>query len=351
MAAVIGQSRVTHFLRELIKKERVPHALLLCGANGTGAVAVGLALARALHCETSDCVPCLKCVGCRKTAGLNHPDFSILFPFTSRIKEEAQQIALRQIVENPYGYDLPDAHATIALEQIRGLQRQFAYGAYEGAWRTAVIMHVERMRPESSNALLKTLEEPPPQSLMILVTSQVEALLPTIISRCQFLKLPPLLPNDIQGALVAKGMDAALAGTVAKSCGGNLRLALAMQAGNLVEAQDRAFRFLDALVWGPEGLTYAAIEQLASDREAVFDVIKHAEVWLRDALLLQAGMNTQVVHAQRMQDVQRLAEAFDVWRLSETLAQLESLREMNMRNVNLQLSLVSLWRCVKGYAV
>jgi DNA polymerase III subunit delta' len=351
VAAIIGQSRVTHFLRELVNKERVPHALLLCGANGTGAAAVGLALARALHCETSDSVPCLKCGGCRKTAGLNHPDFSILFPFTSRIKEETQQVALRKIVEDPYGYDLPDAHATIALEQIRGLQRQFAYGAYQGAWRTAVIMHAERMRPESSNALLKTLEEPPSQSLMILVTSQVEALLPTIISRCQFLKLPPLLPKDIQIALVEKGIDAAMAGTVAKACGGNFRLALEMQTGNLVEAQDRAFRFLDALVWGADGLTYAALEQLASDREAVFDVLKHAEVWLRDALLLQAEMETHVVHAERMQDVQRLAEAFDVWRLSETLAQLESMREMNMRNVNLQLSLISLWRCVKGYAV
>jgi len=351
LAVVIGQTRVTRFLTGLIQKERVPHALLLCGANGTGAVAVALTLARVLHCEKSDSVPCLQCGGCRKTAGLNHPDFSMLFPFTSRIKEDAQQIALRQIVENPYGYDLPDAHATIALEQIRGLQRQFAYGAYQGAWRTAVIMHAERMRPESANALLKTLEEPPPQSLMILVTSQVEALLPTIISRCHFLKLPPLLPEDIEHALVNNGTDATMAGTVSKVCGGNLRLALEMQTGNLVESQDRAFRFLDALIWGADGLTYAALEQLASDREAVFDVIKHAEVWLRDALLLQAGRETNVVHAQRVEDVRRLAEAFDVWRLSETLAQLESLREMNMRNVNLQLSLISLWRCVKGYAV
>jgi DNA polymerase-3 subunit delta' len=348
LAAVIGQTRATHFLSGLIEKERVPHALLLCGANGTGAAAVALALARVLHCENANSVPCLHCVGCRKTAGLNHPDFSILFPFTSRIKEEAQQITLRQLVEDPYGYELPDDHATIALEQIRGLQRQFAYGAYQGAWRTAVIMHAERMRPESSNALLKTLEEPPPQSLMILVTAHVEALLPTIVSRCQFLKLPPLLSEDIEQALVDKGLDATMARTVSRSCGGNFRLALEMQTGNLVESQDRAFRFLDALVWGADGLTYAALEQLASDRQAVFDVIKHAEVWLRDALLLQAGMETNVVHAQRIDDVRRLAEAFDVWRLSETIAQLESLREMNMRNVNLQLSLLSLWRSIRG---
>ena len=105
------------------------------------------------------------------------------------------------------------------------------------------------------------------------------------------------------------------------------------------------------MIWGADGSTYAALEQLASDREAVLQVIKHAEVWLRDVILLQSGMEAQVVHAERMQDVQRLAEAFDVWRVGETLAQLESLREMNMRNVNLQLSLMSLWRCVKEYAV
>ncbi|MFT5366952.1 MAG: DNA polymerase-3 subunit delta' [Candidatus Latescibacterota bacterium] len=351
MVTVIGQKRAVYVLNGLVEKKRIPHALLLCGTDGTGAAAAALALARVLHCETAGAFPCDQCGGCRKTTGLNHPDFSILFPFTSRIKEDAVQVALRQIVADPYGYALPDAHATISVDQIRGLQRQFAYGAYHGAWRTAVIMHADRMRPESANALLKTLEEPPPQSLLVLVVSQVEALLPTILSRCQFLKFPPLQPEEVQDALKASGMEDKLATAVSLSCGGNYRRALEMEVGNLAASQDRAFRFLDALVWGADGRTYAAIEQLASDRQAVFDVLKHAEVWLRDALLLQADMQENVVHAQRIQDVRRLADAFDVWRLSETVSQLESLREMNIRNVNLQLGLVSFWRHVRGYAV
>lgn len=351
MKSVIGQKRAVHFWERLIQKDRIPHALLLSGDDGTGAAAVAIAFASALHCEAVDGKPCLLCVSCRKIAGLNHPDFTVLFPFTSRVKEEAVQVALRQIVADPYGYTLPDDHATISVDQIRGLQRQFAYGAYHGAWRTAVVMHADRMRPESANALLKTLEEPPPRSLMVLVTSQVDALLPTILSRCQFLKFPPLLVEDIGLALRDKGIDEAKVEVVARSCGGNLRRALDMQAGNLEESQDRAFRFLDALVWGADGRTYAALEQLASDRQAVFDVLKHAEVWLRDALLLQADRVAHIVHAQRLEDVKRLADGFDVGQLGKAVAELESLREMNARNVNLQLGLISLWRRVKRYAV
>ncbi|MBT4137249.1 MAG: DNA polymerase III subunit delta' [Candidatus Latescibacteria bacterium] len=350
MTRVIGQQRAVHFLNGLVHKGRIPHALLLSGENGTGAAAAALTFARVLHCENEDNLPCLKCNGCLKTSGLNHPDLSILFPFSARTKEETVQTTLRQVVADPYGYTLPDDHATISVDQIRGLQRQFAYGAYQGSWRTSVIMHADRMRPESANALLKTLEEPPPQSLIILVVSQVEVLLPTIISRCQFLKFPPLQPEDIQVALIERGLEEMKAGSVARSCGGNFRRALEVEAGNLAELQDRAFRFLDALVWGADGRTYAALEQLASDRQAVFDVLKHAEAWLRDALLLQADKQTSVVHAERMEDVQRLADAFDVGRLCDTVSQLESLREMNARNVNLQLGLLSFWRSVRGYA-
>jgi DNA polymerase III subunit delta' len=347
---VIGQERAIRFLSGLIEKDRIPHALLLCGDDGTGAAAAALAFARVLHCETADSLPCLRCRGCLKTGGLNHPDLSVLFPFASRTKEDAMQVALRQIVAAPYEYALPDDHATISVDQIRGLQRQFAYGAYQGAWRTTVIMHADRMRPESANALLKTLEEPPSQSLIVLVVSQVEALLPTIISRCQFLKFPPLLADDIQEALVERGIAEIKAGSVARSCGGNFRLALEMEAGNLAEVQDRAFRFLEALIWGADGRTYAALEQLATDRQAVFDILKHSEAWLRDALLLQVDKQASVVHSERIQDVQRLADAFDVGRLCDTVSQLERLREMNARNVNLQLGLLSFWRSVRGYA-
>lgn len=323
--------------------------MLLSGRDGTGPAASALAFARALHCETSKTSPCHHCAGCRKTAGLNHPDFSILFPFSSSVKD--RQGALCKIVANPYDYPLPDDHATISLDQIRGLQRQFVYGAYHGAWRTAVIMHADRMRPESANALLKIMEEPPPRSLMVLVSSQIEALLPTILSRCQYLKFPPLQAEEIQGALEERGMAEPLALAVARSSGGNFRRALETETGNLAESQDRAFRFLDALVWGEDGPTFASIEQLASDRREVFDVLKHAEVWLRDALLWQTDRQANLIHTDRAQDVKRLADAFDVWRLSETVTQLEFLRELNNRNVNLQLGLLSFWRHLRRYAV
>lgn len=351
LETVIGQERALHFLGGLVEKNRIPHALLLCGPDGTGASAVGVSFARALQCEVGGSTPCLKCAGCHKTGNLNHPDFSILFPFSSRVKEDAIQVALRQVVSDPYGYPLPEDHATISVDQIRGLQRQFAYGAYQGAWRTAVIMHADRMRPESANALLKTLEEPPQRSLMVLVTAQPEAMLPTILSRCQFLKFSPISVSEVQAALAHKGVDEQTALTIARSCGGNFRRAKEMASGDLPAAQERAFRFLEAMIWGAEGRTYAALEQLASDRQAVFDVIKEAEGWLRDALLVQSDRQTQVVHVDRLDDVKRLSQALGVQQLGDIATQLETLREMNHRNVNIQLGLISLWRQLQRNAV
>ncbi|MDA0710635.1 MAG: hypothetical protein O3B73_10555 [bacterium] len=226
----------------------------------------------------------------RKTGRLNHPDFSVLLPFSKSARENAVQQTLEGILENPYTYGLPEEQATLSVDQIRGLQRRFAYGAFQGAWRTVVILHADKMRAESANALLKTLEEPPPRALIVLVTSRPEALLPTIVSRCQFLRFPPVGPEEIAAELIENGTQEREAASVARSSGGNFRRAFEMAGGNLALSQDSAFRFLEALLWGGEEQTYAALELLVADRSAVFEMLTQAEIWLRDALLFQAEL-------------------------------------------------------------
>jgi DNA polymerase-3 subunit delta' len=345
---VIGQSRAGRFLTGLIEKDRIPHALLFAGATGSGAVAAALDFVQTLHCEMGGVAACGQCKACNKIVALNHPDCSLLFPFSSRTKEEALQAALSQVWQSPYAYTLPDANTIISIEQVRSMQQQFARSAFEGGWRTTILFHADQMLAAAANAMLKTLEEPPARSLLILTASNMDALLPTIISRCQFVKFPVLSPQSISEELTANhGVDQTTADFVGRTCSGNFRRALEMTTSDVADGQGRAFRFLEALLWGPEERTFEALEKL--DRQEALDILKGAEVWLRDALLLQCGLASQMANVAQEENVQRLADAFDLAHLTSTVKKIESLREMNHRNVNMTLGLISLWRQIRTF--
>ena len=346
--AVVGQKRVKGRLERITRSENLPHALLLTGPEGAGKVAAALEMARSLYCDQGKEGCCENCRGCRKTAGLIHPDMSLLFPFSARTSPEIERETLRQIVKDPYGYPLPADHATLSIEQIRTLQRQFAYGTFEGGWRAAVVMHADRMRVEAANALLKTLEEPPARSLLILTSSTQEALLPTIVSRCQWVVFSSVSVDDVARMLMdGPGVDADKALSIARSCGGNLRRAREMVDREADDLQDRAYRFLAALLWDEEARTHAALEKLAADRDEALQLLGGAEVWLRDVLVLRYGDVDGVTHRGRVDDIRLLSRAFGLEGLQRTASRIETLREMNRRNVNLHVGLVSLWRDVK----
>ncbi len=348
---VMGQKRVTERLERMAGSANLPHALLFTGPEGTGKVAAALEMARSLYCSEPNAGCCENCRGCRKTAGLNHPDMSLLFPISQRSSPEMERETLVRIAEDPYGYPLPADHATHSIGQIRSLQKQFAYGAFEGGWRVAVVMHADRMRAEAANALLKTLEEPPARSLLILTAASQESLLPTIVSRCQWVVFSPVSVEDAARALSNQpGIDADSAMSVARTCGGNLRRAREMIDHQVDGLQDRGYRFLAALLWDEEARTHEALEKLAADRDEALQLLGSAEMWLRDVLLLQYGDSGSVTHARRLDEIRRLSRALGLEGVKSTADKIETLREMNRRNVNLYVGLVSLWREVRGAA-
>ena len=347
MKRVIGQGRAVRFLTELIERDRVPHALLFLGTSGTGAVAAALDFVQALHCRKDGAAACGHCAECHKVTNLNHPDSTLLFPFSQGVKEEDRQTALLQVWQSPYHYPLPDKNAGITIDRVRQMQRQFTHSAFAGGWRTTLIFHADQMRAEAANAMLKTLEEPPVRSLMILVAAQGNALLPTIVSRCQFVKFPALSPQDISAGLTARGVDKTMADFIGRTCGGDLRRALDMTDGHITDRQDRSFKFLEALMWEQEERTFEALAKL--DRQEALDILAGAEIWLRDALLLQCGRGDCIANADQEDNVGRLAEVFDLDQLAAIVKKIESLREMNQRNVNMNLGLISLWRQMKSF--
>ncbi|HYR02031.1 MAG TPA: DNA polymerase III subunit delta', partial [Syntrophobacteria bacterium] len=162
---IIGQNRVIRLVRQALRHGRLPHALLFAGLDGVGKRRTALALARVLNCEgASSGDSCDRCLSCRKMASGNHPDLLL-------VEREGQ---------------------FIRIDRIRDLQRRLRFRPLEGRKRVILIHEAETMRTEAANALLKILEEPPPDNLFILTAPDSTALLPTIASRCLCLRFQPL---------------------------------------------------------------------------------------------------------------------------------------------------------------
>ena len=165
---LVGMETVTSNLSQMIISHRLPHALLLVGLPGGGKNTLARALAASLNCASPgpDGGPCGLCMSCQKISRDVHPDVISVGP-----EGKSNQIK---------------------INEIKLLREKMAYRPYEGKVKVFIVREVDRLSFESGNALLKTLEEPPPDSHLVLTTAAVGAVMPTIISRCLRLKLPPL---------------------------------------------------------------------------------------------------------------------------------------------------------------
>lgn len=226
---------------------KLPHALLIHGPRGIGKLALATRFANLLLCESPGAAdPCGKCEGCRWFRDGNHPDFRLIQPESMAEDPEAEERA--QDEERPGRKAKPSSEIKVA--QVRGLSEFLYVGSHRGARRVALIHPAETMNPNAANALLKGLEEPPPNAAFILVTNSASRLLPTVRSRCVQVAVP--VPDDqtARAWLAAKGVtkpDRWLA-----FAGGAPLLALELATG---ECSAELTHLLDALVDGnPSGV-------------------------------------------------------------------------------------------------
>ena len=199
---IIGQQRAVHLLRQPLTQGRLPHAFLFTGAEGIGKRLTALTLAKAVNCENSnvgDC--CDHCLSCRKAAKGVHPDIFL--------------------VENDGPF--------IKIEQIRAIQQRLRFRPLEARCRVTIIADAQNMKVEAANAVLKLLEEPPANNLLVLTAFDTTALLPTIVSRCLHLSFQPLAKPDIVAYLwQSHSVAPDRAGVIAGLAGGSLSRAVAL---------------------------------------------------------------------------------------------------------------------------
>jgi DNA polymerase III subunit delta' len=246
---IIGQEPLKQRLKRTVLDNRVSHAQLFLGPEGSGKLALALAYAQYINCrKRTPEDSCGECPSCKKYSKLIHPDLHFLYPINSTKEVTGTKILSKDFIapwrefmlENNYYVSLPDWYEKIGIEKKQGfinaddadgINRTLAYKAYEAEYKVMIIWMVEKMNIASANKLLKNLEEPPDKTLFILISENQEQIIATILSRAQLIKIPRVTDAEIQQALVSGyEVNTTEASKIARLSDGNFTVAL-MLAG------------------------------------------------------------------------------------------------------------------------
>ncbi|MBL7190697.1 DNA polymerase III subunit [bacterium] len=309
MNRLTGHEEIKRRLLRLAQSGRLPHAVLFHGPAGSGKEAAGLELGKYLMCQ-ADNPPCGLCKSCLSFSRFEHPDFHFLFPIPAPEKEvkdynwEAAMSAdqadryreqLDEKRKNIYHHMQVPKAQNILIAQVRQLIRNSFLTPYLSANRFALISPADRMNKESQNSLLKLLEEPPERFYLCLVTSNLEALLPTIISRTQMFYFPPLKIEELAGELQAKyNLSESKAVTIAVRSGGSLTKAVELVKGDDAVRQSAMDFLTEILKKNPIGIYQFAFDMRYKEKETAKEILKNIDVWLGDIARMDAGLPPKI---------------------------------------------------------
>jgi DNA polymerase-3 subunit delta' len=318
MREVVGNEQACALLERVALTGQVSHAYLLTGPDQIGKTTLALAFVALLQCTgraASDRGACGECAACRKIAHGNHPDVAVIEP--------------------------PDGKHWLPVESVREVQRSANLAPYEGRWRAFVLPRAERMRAEAVNALLKTLEEPPPGVVLLLTSAEPELLLPTLTSRCQLVPLHPLRSAEIAAALVARwGAAPNEAEALAGLAEGRLGWAVeALRNPELRVRRDALMQQVVALASAARDARLRLVAPLASDVETARATVEAWTSWWRDVLLAAVGVPDLTATGAARTAAERVGRAIGPERAEAFLRRLLAARQQLDQNANPRLAL------------
>ena len=312
-ASLVGNRALVARLARMVAADTVPPSLVFAGPPGVGKLEAALTLAQAQNCLTSTGDACGACSACVRIRRGEHPDVRIVRP--------------------------EGAGRQLTAERVRQIVSETPFRPFEGRRRVSIFVDAERMNPTAANTLLKTLEEPPTWVVLILITSNLAALLPTILSRCQIYRFAPLAIDDLIEQLVTQHeMDRERATLVAALSGGSLPQALELEEEALVDVRNEALRIASVVVNGAREQDMVPwADQLAKDDRLM--VLLHLVIGIVRDVATTLGSGT-IVHRDLEPEIEKLASGapLPAWLRAFHLAE-QSLQDLRDRYLNKRITM------------
>ena len=311
---VFGHDWAVEMLQQHVAHGTLRHAYLFTGPEGVGRRTIATRLAQSLNClqPTSAGVPCRSCRTCRQIEAGQHPDLMVV----------------RRLADKK----------DLAIDQIREVSKFLSLKPYMAAYKIVLILNFEDANANSQNALLKTLEEAPSFAVLLLTVNNAEQLLPTIISRCEIMRLRPLSTLAVDEFLQLKGVHAEKASLLAHLSGGRPGYALQLSTSE----QDLSFRAeklddLHTLLSAKLPDRFHYVEGMIKDKEVFRQTLT---IWLsywRDVLLETSGAQVELTNIDRKDEIESLVYSIDRPQARAITVALEKAIDRLDRNVNARL--------------
>ncbi|MBI4313390.1 MAG: DNA polymerase III subunit delta' [Candidatus Omnitrophica bacterium] len=310
---VVGHKFILDRLKRQLQEGALPHAVLFAGPEGVGKSLVASKVAQALVCSAAqEGEACGRCVECQQALNCRHPD--LLFV---GVEEGSRQIK---------------------IEQIRQLQRWLALAPLRGKNKVFVLDDADTMEEAAASALLKTLEEPPARTTLILVAASETRLLPTIVSRCARLYFGPLPTQELIQKLTAAGVERLRARQWVRRANGRFGRAQREMTDEMVQRR-RAWMqsWTSAVENGELELAAGARTRASLDetRETLEEMLEEVAAWYHDVLLVQMGLPAEhLVHSDQLQDLRIESTRWPARRLIDSIEQVYETHSLIRRRVN-----------------
>ena len=299
---VAGQTKATSLLARSLRSEKISHAYLFRGPDGVGKREAATAFAAQLNCaRPQNGAPCRLCSSCRKFFSGNHPDFIHIEPDGAAIK----------------------------ISQIRELKKTLSFPPFEARFRIALLVNVHTMRREAANSMLKTLEEPPADTVIILTGNETGGILPTILSRCQVIPFFTMPYGQVAETLRSEediSVDEAL--SLAAAAEGSIGRAKSLhKSGLLAHRREIVTTLLQYKSDAPEAvepiLTLA--EQAGALKENLPELLDLLRLWLRDLIIAKTGGADNLITSQDL--LPSFTEALNRWTITDLDERFEHLSQ------------------------
>lgn len=308
---LIGHEWAVDMLKKHVIHGTTRHAYLFCGPPGLGRRTLALRFAQALNCPTPSetGLPCGTCRDCKQIEAMQHADLTVI--------------------------QADSEGGTLKVDQIRDSRKSLTLKPYMSKFRVALFLRFQEANDNAANALLKTLEEAPSYAVLILTADNPEQLLPTIVSRCEVLRLRPLSVQEVQKGLENRGIEKGRARLIAHISSGRFGYALCLVEDDaLLDKREERLNDLLTLLPASRVEKFKYAEQLSKDKDSMRQAILFWLSYWRDVMLRTAQAETPLVNVDRNVEIEGLAGQLDLSAARKVVERLENALEQMEKNVN-----------------